>query len=102
MLLPPPLSAGDTHTGCKAMNTVISKGSLTDEQASHLEFLIEAQCILSRGLSAVTVCAEVDLHRLRRETCLAETSLDVPLQERLLALPVNSRFSCLRDSQQLS
>ena len=75
-----------------AMNSILALGSLSDEQAGHMKSLLQAQCILSRDLSAVSVCAEVDLHHFRREACLASSNLDKTVQANLMKLPVDCRF----------
>ena len=75
----------------QASHSLIALGSLSDEQASHLKALYAAQCILSRDLSVLAVTSEVDLNHLRRKACLAKSSLDKSLQERLLTLPVDDR-----------
>ena len=73
------------------MNVLISKGSISDEQAARMKILNSAQCILSRDLSALTVSVEVGLNQLRRKEVLTHSTLDPQLQERLLTLPVDER-----------
>ena len=75
----------------QAMNVLVSKDSLTDEQAGHLKSLLAAQCILSRDLSMLSVSTEVDLNHLVRKQSLARSTLDSSLQEQLLTLPVCDR-----------